>query len=83
MAISKRRLNKIKELTDSSIDYSDIAQIDSSFWKRAKLLSPSRKTAISLRLDSDILTWFKKQGTGYQSLINAVLKTYVEAKKDS
>lgn len=81
MNISKRRLKKISSKKDSSIDYSEIAELDQSFWKKAKLVEPQTKQAISLRLDSDILEWFKQQGKGYQSLINAVLKTYVQAKE--
>ena len=80
MSISKKRLKKIASKEDSSIDYSEIAELDESFWKKAKLIEPETKQAVSLRLDSDILKWFKKQGKGYQSLINAVLKTYVHAK---
>ena len=38
------------------------------------------KTAISLRLDSDVLSWFKSQGPGYQTRINAVLRKHVERK---
>jgi uncharacterized protein (DUF4415 family) len=40
---------------------------------------PARKRSISLRVDPDILDWFKKQGPGYQTRINAVLKAYVRA----
>jgi uncharacterized protein (DUF4415 family) len=43
-------------------------------------LPPSpRKAAISLRLDADVLDWFKAQGAGYQTRINAVLRAYMEA----
>ncbi|MGQ0429911.1 MAG: BrnA antitoxin family protein [Gammaproteobacteria bacterium] len=38
-----------------------------------------RKAAISLRLDADVLAWFKAQGPGYQTRINAVLRAYKEA----
>ncbi|NJK73178.1 MAG: BrnA antitoxin family protein [Microcoleus sp. SU_5_6] len=44
--------------------------------------SQNRKTAdkqaISLRVDRDVLEWFKNQGKGYQSLMNAVLRSYAE-----
>ena len=39
------------------------------------------KTAISLRVDQDVLEWFKAQGDGYQTRINAVLRTYMDAQK--
>ena len=45
-----------------------------------KGLPPSgRKAAISLRLDPEVLTWFRTQGPGYQTRMNAVLKAYMEA----
>ena len=37
------------------------------------------KTSISLRVDADVLEWFKAQGPGYQTRINAVLKAYKDA----
>jgi uncharacterized protein (DUF4415 family) len=40
---------------------------------------PRKKTSIALRLDNDVLTWFKEQGPGYQTRINAILKAYKEA----
>jgi uncharacterized protein (DUF4415 family) len=42
------------------------------------MVSPMTKQAISLRVDSDVLDWFKNRGKGYQSLMNSVLKSYVE-----
>ncbi|MGH8474816.1 MAG: BrnA antitoxin family protein [Methylococcales bacterium] len=42
---------------------------------------PQRKTQISLRIDEDVLAWFKNQGTGYQTRMNAVLKAYRDAHK--
>jgi uncharacterized protein (DUF4415 family) len=38
-----------------------------------------RKTQVTLRIDEDVLTWFKEQGTGYQTRINSLLKAYKEA----
>ena len=46
---------------------------------RQGLPGAPRKAAISLRLDEDILEWFKAQGPGYQTRINAVLRAYMEA----
>ena len=79
MTISKKRLKKIAAIKDSDLDYSDIPELDAKFWKKAKLARPENKKSISLRVDSDVLTFFKKQGKGYQSLMNAVLKTYSQA----
>ena len=60
------------------IDFSDIPETTSEFWEDAEVKMPVEKAAISIRLDKDILEFFKKQGKGYQSKINAVLRSYVE-----
>lgn len=48
-------------------------------WSRARLVIPEPKTAVSIRLDADVLAFFKGQGRGYQTRINAVLRAYMEA----
>jgi uncharacterized protein (DUF4415 family) len=78
MTISAQRIKELKNLPDSEIDTSDIPELDQNFWDNAKLVQPKTKQAISIRLDSDVLDWFKNQGKGYQSLMNSVLKSYVE-----
>ncbi len=78
MNISTQRLEELKAIADSDIDTSDIPELDKNFWNNAKMIAPKTKQAISLRLDSDVLDWFKNQGKGYQSLMNSVLKSYVE-----
>lgn len=67
-----------KSTNSEMIDYSDIPETSEEFWKNAEVKIPVEKTAISIRLDNDILEFFKKQGKGYQSKINAVLRSYVE-----
>jgi uncharacterized protein (DUF4415 family) len=47
-------------------------------WATTELPTRPRKTHASLRLDSDVLDWFKAQGRGYQSRINAVLRSYFQ-----
>lgn len=54
---------------------------DADWWRGAEVLAP-RKRPVSLRLDPDILAWFKAQGPGYQTRINAVLRTYMEAMRN-
>jgi len=44
---------------------------------------PQRKESITLRLDQDVLAWFRAMGRGYQTRINAVLKSYMEAARES
>ena len=65
-------------MTDAEIDYSDIPPLDDSFFKRATVKLPHRKDLITLRVDHDILEFYKHQGKGYQTLMNGVLKMYAE-----
>ena len=51
---------------------------DADWWADAEVL-PARKVPVSLRIDPDILDFFKSQGLGYQTRINAVLRRYMEA----
>jgi uncharacterized protein (DUF4415 family) len=70
---------KLQKMTDQDIDYSDIPRTDAKFWENAQVVLPPVKTHLSLRLDEDIVEWFKQQGAGYQTKINAVLRSYVQA----
>lgn len=53
---------------------------DVTFWKQAKVVLPRAKQTVTIRLDADILDWLR-QHKGYQTRINAVLRTYMEAHK--
>ncbi len=66
-------------MRDQDIDKSDIPELDASFFRKAKLRLPERKRSVSLRLDPDVLNWFRHQGRGYQTRINAVLRLFMEA----
>jgi uncharacterized protein (DUF4415 family) len=48
------------------------------FWADAVLVAPVLKNMISLRVDEDVLRWFKRRGKGYQTRMNAVLRAYME-----
>ena len=50
-------------------------------WSKARLVIPEPKKPVSIRLDADVLEFFKAQGKGYQTRINAVLRAYMEAQK--
>ena len=79
MKESRTDWEKLKTTSDSKIDFSDIPELDKSFFDQAHLRMPKQKRAISLRVDPDVLDWFKHQGRGYQTRINSVLKAYVRA----
>ncbi len=71
--------DKVDGLSDKEIDTSDIPSLDKEFFKNAELHMPTRKQSITVRLDSDVLEWFREQGKGYQTKINAILRTYMKA----
>ena len=80
MSISrKERMKRIEEIKDKDIDYSDIPELDEEFWKNAVIEYPKKKKPVTIRLDADILQWFKSMGKGYQTKINAILRSYYEA----
>ena len=72
---------RLRRIKDEEIDVSDIPPLDDAFFTNATLRMPENKKAVSLRLDADVLDWFKDQGRGYQTRINAVLRLYMQAKK--
>lgn len=76
---SKTNFEALRKMDDSEINYTDIPETTEDFWKDAKLFMPSDKVHLSLRLDEDIVKFFKIQGRGYQTRINSVLKSYVSS----
>ena len=50
-------------------------------WSKAEVVTPPKKQAISIRLDQDLIDYFKSQGPGYQRRINAVLRSYMQQRK--
>jgi uncharacterized protein (DUF4415 family) len=59
-------------------DWQEFKDID---WSKAVLVIPPKKKAISIRVDEDVLDYFKKQGAGYQRRMNAVLRSYMQQKR--
>jgi uncharacterized protein (DUF4415 family) len=84
MTISPQRLAQIEAIPDAKIDYSDIPQIDEAFFKAARMVMPSggQKQPISIRVDDDVLAWFKAKGKGHLSRMNAVLRAYMLASRE-
>lgn len=79
-------LNALADRPDSEIDFSDIPELDDEFFKNAKqgVMYRLVKQQTTLRLDADILDWFKrhaKDGKGYQTDINKALRAYVTAQE--
>lgn len=76
-------LKRLDALTDETIDYSDLPELDAEFFRHAKVVVPPRKKQLTIRLDEDVLSWLKSQGRGYQSRINAILRAYYEAHREN
>jgi len=53
------------------------------FWKSARVVMPAGKTSVHLRLDRDVVEWFKARGKGHLTRMNAVLRAYVDTQKRS
>lgn len=70
---------RIDAQRDEEIDTTEIPEQDEAFFRNAVLRLPRPKVAVTLRLDQDVLEWFKAQGKGYQTRINALLRAYKEA----
>lgn len=74
---------RVDAMSDEDIDLSDAPAITPEAFARAVLrkgLKPvARKAQITLRVDSEVLDWFRAHGIGYQSQMNAVLRAYKEA----
>ncbi|NUM53127.1 MAG: BrnA antitoxin family protein [Candidatus Hydrogenedentes bacterium] len=66
-------------MPDNEIDLGEAPEIDPRVFKRMEVRLPKPKELVSIRIDPDVLGWFRKQGRGYQTRINAVLRSYIEA----
>ncbi|WP_245305488.1 MULTISPECIES: BrnA antitoxin family protein [unclassified Bradyrhizobium] len=69
-----------EELEASIANDPDWAEFKDIDWSDAVLVMPPRKKAISIRLDEDVLAFFKREGEGYQRRMNAVLRSYMQQK---
>lgn len=76
---SKTDWASIKSMKDKEIDFSDIPELSDEFFEQA-VLWPGKKTQITIRLDPDLVDFFKRSGRGYQSRINNVLRRYMEVR---
>ena len=85
-SISKDSLTdweRLDKMTDEEIDLSDLPEITPEMFATAVVrrgLKPAPpKQQITIRIDDDVLTWFRAQGAGYQTRINTLLRAYMEA----
>lgn len=79
---SRTDWKRVGALKDQDIDFSDTPELTPAMFARAVVrrgLKPvPRKRQLTIRVDSDVLEWYKKQGQGYQTRINALLRAYMQ-----
>jgi uncharacterized protein (DUF4415 family) len=77
----KRRLDALAALPDDQIDLSDMPELPDMEWRKRTFYiglipGPGKKKSVTIRLDEDVLKWFKRQGKGWQTKMNWVLRLY-------
>ena len=77
----KARLTALAAMPDEQLDTSDAPFRPDAVWMKAADQLPHTKQQITLRIDAEVLEFFKDTGKRYQSRINAVLRSYVDAHK--
>ncbi len=75
--LEKKRRGEITPPAPDAPEY----DLPDEFWERAEVVYPERKTPVSLRVEAEVLEWFKAQGPGHLTRMQAVLRAYVEAKR--
>jgi uncharacterized protein (DUF4415 family) len=76
----RAQLGKLRRVSDATIERTsprDLRDLPADFWKSAQVVEPVAKQPISLRVDEDVLDWFKAQGPRYQSRMNSVLRSFM------
>lgn len=71
------RLRRVSESAIQRTSPRELRGLPDDFWASAQVVEPVAKQPISLRVDADVLDWFKAQGPRYQSRINAVLRSFM------
>jgi uncharacterized protein (DUF4415 family) len=77
---------RLRGMTDEEVHAAVIADpeirlTDEDFWKTARVVMPQSKKTVTMRLDADLLAWFRRR-RGYQTRINAILRAYMNAHAD-
>jgi uncharacterized protein (DUF4415 family) len=88
-SISRKSLTdlpRLQSISDEDINLSDCPEVTPEMFakaivKRGGLPVAKNKAQVTLRIDSDVLDWFKSQGRGYQTQINSLLRAYMEVRK--
>ena len=74
-------LARLRRVSDREIERTsppELSNLPDDFWQNARVVTPVAKQAISIRLDTDVIAWFRATGPRFQTRMNAVLRSYVE-----
>jgi len=77
----KSDLARIDAMTDADIDYSDSPELEDEFFDKITTPWPPSKKQLTIRLDEDVLEWVKRQGKGYQTRINRILRAAMDSQQ--
>lgn len=80
----RAEVSRLRRVTDREIRRTsppELADLPADFWDEADVVFPTPKRAVSIRLDEDVLEWFRRRGPRYQTRMNAVLRMYVKRMK--
>jgi uncharacterized protein (DUF4415 family) len=81
LSLSEIGARRARGLDKTRADAPKAESLGADFWKSARVVLPPGKTSIHLRLDSDVVEWFKSRGKGHLTHMNAVLRAYVDTQK--
>jgi uncharacterized protein (DUF4415 family) len=79
--LARVRTKMAKELERDIASDPDFKDVPRDWYKDAEAVMPIQKKLLSLRLDADVVDWFKQRGPGYQTRMNAVLRAFIQQKK--
>jgi uncharacterized protein (DUF4415 family) len=87
MTNSRTGGKRVGALRDDKVYFSDVPELTSEMLAcaivRRGLKLVARKKLLTLRIDSDVVEWYRSQGAGYQTRINALLRAYTEERKNA
>jgi uncharacterized protein (DUF4415 family) len=75
---------RIRNMADNDIDFSDIPELDEAFWENAEMVIPETeklKKSVTIPINKDVLNWFKSHSKDYRVFMGAVLKAFVDKQK--
>jgi uncharacterized protein (DUF4415 family) len=76
--IDRKRVTRMSEEEIMRTSPPELANLPDDFWDDAVVVEPILKQPISIRIDEDVLAWFRQSGRRYQTRMNAVLRRYME-----